>query len=235
MPIQKNCTTCNKKFTVPPCRESAKYCCLKCRPLNGPANPNWKGGLVFSNCIECGRPTEAKKSHAAKGSGKYCSRTCQAKHSSKLNLLFPTAYRIIKNCSVCNFEIKVKPSAATTQGKYCGKECMAIGYSFLLVGQSNPNFKHGKAHVSGYYIKQRKNIAGDYPKEYPSILYLLQKGKCINCKKDLKGKYHIDHIHPVARGGTNHYWNLQLLCPSCNCRKHAKDPYDWANENGRLL
>lgn len=26
-----------------------------------------------------------------------------------------------------------------------------------------------------------------------------------------------------------------LLCPTCNLRKHAKDPIAWANENGRLL
>lgn len=29
--------------------------------------------------------------------------------------------------------------------------------------------------------------------------------------------------------------NLQLLCPTCNLRKHAKDPIEWANELGLLL
>jgi hypothetical protein len=29
--------------------------------------------------------------------------------------------------------------------------------------------------------------------------------------------------------------NIQLLCPSCNCSKHAKDPIVWALELGLLI
>lgn len=66
-----------------------------------------------------------------------------------------------------------------------------------------------------------------------------QRGRCASCEKKLfmtgAKKYHVDHIKPLARGGSNAKENLQCLCPSCNHRKHAKDPFDWAKENGKLL
>lgn len=70
-------------------------------------------------------------------------------------------------------------------------------------------------------------------------IYESQRGICINCKikipKSGKHRYHIDHIVPLAKGGTNNADNLQILCRSCNCSKGAKDPIDWAQQNGRLL
>lgn len=63
-----------------------------------------------------------------------------------------------------------------------------------------------------------------------------QRHLCINCKTDLKQSgYHIDHIMPLSLGGIHADENLQLLCPTCNIKKHNKHPIAWANENGRLL
>lgn len=235
MPIHKNCITCGNQFTVPPCRSVAKYCCQNCMPKAGSSNPNFKGGLVHSNCLECGKDTYVKKSHAAKGSGKYCSNSCKGKAHAKLRAVQSLAKRIIKKCIVCNAEISVKPSHQHIEGTYCSYVCMSNDYKTRMSGLANPNFKHGKSHMSNYYAETRKHAEGSYPKELPAHMYLLQRGKCANCKKALKNKYHVDHIHPIAKGGTNYPENLQLLCASCNCKKHAKDPFVWANENGRLL
>lgn len=70
-------------------------------------------------------------------------------------------------------------------------------------------------------------------------LFFCQKGRCASCTKKLKldgkQKFHIDHVMPIALGGSSDPENLQLLCPSCNRKKSAKHPIDWAKENGRLI
>ena len=66
-----------------------------------------------------------------------------------------------------------------------------------------------------------------------------QRGLCANCHTKLfksgKRKFHVDHIVPLARGGSNWPDNLQCLCPTCNLSKGAKDPLEWAKQNGRLI
>lgn len=62
----------------------------------------------------------------------------------------------------------------------------------------------------------------------------LQKNKCTVCKQELV-RYHIDHIKPLVKGGKHEFHNLQLLCPTCNLTKSAKDPVDFMQSKGYLL
>lgn len=66
-------------------------------------------------------------------------------------------------------------------------------------------------------------------------LYLLQKGKCPCCSQPLGDDYHLDHIIPLALGGTNTDENMQLLRAVCNMQKHAKHPVDFMQSRGFLL
>lgn len=84
--------------------------------------------------------------------------------------------------------------------------------------------------------KARKKFAdGRFYQQDINKLYYLQRGMCVYCEQDLSLGYHVDHIMPLILGGSNWPENLQLLCPTCNLRKHAKDPFVWANELGKLL
>lgn len=79
------------------------------------------------------------------------------------------------------------------------------------------------------------NAPGIYSAEDILAIGDNQKWRCVSCKKSIKKKYHVDHIQPLIKGGTNYPYNLQLLCPFCNISKGGKDPIQWAQHHGRLL
>jgi 5-methylcytosine-specific restriction endonuclease McrA len=84
---------------------------------------------------------------------------------------------------------------------------------------------------------KKKGNGGKLSKNIAQLLLILQKGRCAcGCGASLKTTgYHMDHIMPIALGGTNTDNNIQLLTAKCNLRKSAKHPDDWARENGRLI
>ena len=67
-----------------------------------------------------------------------------------------------------------------------------------------------------------------WPRGLRQRLHRLQGGKCVYCGVRLSmGLSHIDHITPIAQGGTNDEWNLQLLCPKCNLRKGDRNDREY--------
>lgn len=66
-------------------------------------------------------------------------------------------------------------------------------------------------------------------------LFLTQNNKCVYCNLHLAiTGYHIDHIMPLVLGGSNWINNIQLLCPQCNLKKHAKNPDIYEKEIGYI-
>ena len=95
--------------------------------------------------------------------------------------------------------------------------------------------------LSRLYASKRRarKIAagGSHTIEDIEKLLRVQKHRCANprCRKSIRKKYHVDHVIPLARGGSDDKTNLQLLCIPCNLIKGAKDPIVWAQQNGMLL
>lgn len=93
--------------------------------------------------------------------------------------------------------------------------------SRLTIGRNRTAIKRGARGKLSAGIRER--------------LWKLQKGKCPCCGQPLGKDPHIDHIIPIALGGTNTDDNVQLLRAKCNLAKHAKHPVDFMRERGFLL
>jgi 5-methylcytosine-specific restriction endonuclease McrA len=93
-----------------------------------------------------------------------------------------------------------------------------------------------KSRVSGINRRARKRLAeGRYGVKDIAKKLIVQRKKCALCRTSIAKKYHVDHIMPLALGGSNWPSNIQLLCPTCNYKKGAKHPVDYAQEIGLLL
>lgn len=82
---------------------------------------------------------------------------------------------------------------------------------------------------------KKKSAEGTHSVEEVRDLLAKQKGRCAICGLVLNGRYHADHIVPLARGGNNYISNIQILCPTCNTKKSSFDPIDFMQRMGRLL
>ena len=82
---------------------------------------------------------------------------------------------------------------------------------------------------------RKRQCNGSLSKNIVQKLLVLQKGLCPCCRQPLGEKYHIDHILPLALGGSNTDDNVQLLRANCNQRKSAKHPVDFMQSKGFLL
>ena len=95
-----------------------------------------------------------------------------------------------------------------------------------------------KEKVRAYWRNRKareRNAGGEHTAAEILDIYRLQKGRCAYCRVALKEKYHVDHVLPIARGGTNDRGNLQLTCVDCNLRKSDIDPLTFANRRGLLV
>lgn len=86
---------------------------------------------------------------------------------------------------------------------------------------------------------KKRNSEGQHSAKDVESIILLQRQMCACCQSKLifsgVNRYHVDHIMPIALGGSNGRENLQALCKKCNLRKSAKPPEVWAKENGKLI
>lgn len=89
--------------------------------------------------------------------------------------------------------------------------------------------------IRTYTQRRRARLAGAAGRHTEADVVRLwqrQRGECARCGVRLGSRseeraFHVDHITPISRGGSNWPRNLQLLCPLCNTRKKDKTPAEF--------
>ncbi|HQU83931.1 MAG TPA: HNH endonuclease signature motif containing protein [Pyrinomonadaceae bacterium] len=132
--------------------------------------------------------------------------------------------RTEKKCSKCQ---TVKPiscftkHARTADGfRYQCNECLSEFRKTLEYQNQNRKHKHTRR-------ARENNAEGSFTADDVSKIYHSQKGCCKYCLVEVGNDYHLDHIIPISRGGTNYPENLQILCETCNLRKAKKTPEEF--------
>lgn len=79
---------------------------------------------------------------------------------------------------------------------------------------------------------KEKGAEGTHTSKDIDLQYHSQRGRCWHCGIELNGKFHVDHLIPLDRGGTNWPNNLVCSCAKCNQTKGKKLTHEW---NGKLF
>ena len=89
--------------------------------------------------------------------------------------------------------------------------------------RKNPGLARARQRISTQrYRALRQRAGATFCSSDIQDLYGAQGGLCAYCGISIEGTYHIDHMMPLSRGGTNSPSNLCLACPDCNGRKYDK-------------
>lgn len=99
----------------------------------------------------------------------------------------------MKQCVICSNEFK----STYKYAKYCSIECRKIA----------------RARIMAEYRRPRLEMIAELKKEYDGCWY---------CDGKFKG-YHLDHIIPRSKGGSDGIENMALACCYCNMAKSNID------------
>ncbi|AOG22403.1 HNH endonuclease [Acidovorax sp. RAC01] len=188
-------------------------------------------------CIQCGASFTAKKSQLDSGNGKYCSVRCASGHLTTPGNLARAAEA--RKASVAINGTAHKKGAAHPSWKG-GREAVRERQ------REKWRSEGGKERLRKYRAENPEKVRefrqrrsgkkiGRLPPGTVKKIGTRQKWMCVVCRRSIKDAYHVDHITPIARGGDHSPLNIQLLCPTCNVRKSAKDPIDFMQSRGYLL
>ena len=95
--------------------------------------------------------------------------------------------------------------------------------------RKNPGLRRA---ISSRWRARKRNAKGDATAEQRQARWEVYGGRCYICNAVAEA---IDHVIPLAAGGTNWPANLRPICKHCNSVKHACWPYDFVAARMAIL
>lgn len=188
-------------------------------------------------CEHCQASFVVKKSQIDSGHGRYCSNRCAFYSGALAHLV--SAENLQKSADGHRAAIasgartyKSGPEHFSWKG---GRDATTLRRRDKTREKTRQYRAKNPHKVREFRVNRRSMKLGRLPKGTVARIGDGQRWKCPICRVGIAKKYHVDHIVPLKRGGRHEPLNIQLLCPTCNVRKSAKDPVAYMQERGFLL
>ena len=152
-----------------------------------------------------------------------------------------------KACSVCKVRFKDIPAnfyrAGPSRPGQWFSQCKSCHLENLRQRRASPERakkfrdymrewrrKHPeRSRVDEARRRAREAAAGpSYSSAHVKAQYIAQSGRCYWCKEQVASDYHVDHVIPLSKGGSNGSDNIVIACPPCNRKKCDKMPWEFA-------
>lgn len=183
-----------------------------------------KSEIWYIDCAVCGEPVRMTPCQERRGK-KYCSMKC--KRIGRRNKHIFVNEVECKQCSSCKEvyplnQFHTNPSNwdnVSDRCKFCTSEYF-VDWRQTEQGQTLAKAHHHKR-------RERFEAGGELTKETVREVFqenIREFGKltCVYCEEGCENDWHLEHMIPLSREGTNNKNNLAIACPTCNRRKHTK-------------
>lgn len=202
-------------------------------------------GLVGERpCETCGRTfTAHRRPDTPSGVEKYCSTSCYHLHQMARSMRRQAQQAIRRDRARAQrakerAELKAKARAATLAARVMSGVCAHCSAEFEYIRIRQPRIYCGprckiKASRHAARARRRARVKGDHrPRVFRRDVIARDGGVCMICHKAVRLNappthplaVSLDHIVPLAWGGTHEMSNVQLSHLRCNRRKAAHTP-----------
>ena len=181
---------------------------------------------MLRRCGKCGEVKPGRDFYRGRTSKAGSYRRCAECRKFDVQFQAVTVERVRCKCDVCG-----KEYLDFTSTRYCSEDCHAAALLAIEEDRPIPLVVEGgwsscgtpdqRAYARRYALQ--KGAAGQATAEQRAMRRDYYGGRCYICGAPAEA---MDHVIPLARGGSNWPANLRPICGSCNSMKGAKWPFN---------
>jgi hypothetical protein len=141
-----------------------------------------------------------------------------------------------QTCTKCN-ETRPLDSFHRHSGNKSGYKVYCRSCARVMMKQRRERNPHAKRIRDAARRALHRDAAGQHSRLDVIRQWHRQNGCCFWCgqrtssQPSEREKYHVDHITPISRGGSNWPRNLAVACPTCNARKYNLWPIEFKQKS----